>query len=70
MEEVALGLPLANGESLRLLLGLLDRDRVLLASSHRITLGLWLGWLEEVALGLPLANGESLRLLPGPLDGD
>ncbi len=61
---------MADGESLGLLLGPLDGDRVLLGASDGITLGLWLGQLEEVALGLPLADRELLRLLLGPLDGD
>ena len=43
LEEVALRLPLADGELLRLLLGPLDGDSVLLGASDGITLGLWLG---------------------------
>jgi len=44
LEEVALGLLVEDGESLGLLPGPLDGDRVLLgASLDGTTLGLWLG---------------------------
>ncbi len=66
VEEVALRLPLADGEPLGLLLGPLDGDWVLLGASDGITLGLWLGWLEKVIVGLPVADGESLGLLLYP----
>jgi hypothetical protein len=65
LEVVALGLPLADGESLGVLLCPLDVDRVLLGASGGITIGLWLGLLEGGALGLPLADKELLRLLLG-----
>ena len=43
LEEVALGLLVEDGESLGLLPGPLDGDRVLIGASDGTTLGLWLG---------------------------